>query len=219
MASLRILIAAGMAVTLLAMAGCGGQKPKPAAATTVSFNLSYNKYSASNERLGETAFEDGLQLLFRVIPGAILGKPPEAILVTENPHDGQLHLTLPANAERYAQPLQAESLVVTPADTKVVRLASYHSYPHYSEPAGSGGFVDRNSGNPLVLVYFSQPVTISGILELDQQTLVHELEIPSAGWHWLELVSDQPEQVVIKRYFGREADIEFRIIAENIISL
>ncbi|GAB2191930.1 hypothetical protein [Sessilibacter sp. MAH2] len=183
------------------------QTVKPA-----SFTLTYQKYSTSRAPLLLETVDEGLTLWFPAIPGGLVGTPNNQMLAEVVVTQKQFQLDLPESPQDIAKP--SSKMNIRPADTALIRVGTFHGFPN-SEPGG-GGFINKHSGNHLILVYFSKPCVIKGDISTDLHT--ENLTIAQPGWNWLELVPDelgyQP-----KVYTGSETNIEMAIYVNNAISL
>lgn len=205
--------------SLACLSGCGPASvtPQPPKAEFVSFALSYGKYTPSRQKLSEQVNDQGLELLFPVISGGLFGQPSETLLRRLSVDGGHFQLTLPNTMDNLATPYVGSELVITPEDTRLLRLATFYAYAQQS--SGGGGFLQRTSGNPLILIYVSQPATVKGRAKVDERSFVHDYQLTERGWHWLEFINTGENTVQVRPYSGSTQQIEFSVFVENLISL
>lgn len=108
-----------------------------------------------------------------------------------------------------------QGLAVSPADARIARLLfGLFDSLHYPIPAVVG-FIDRASGAQLALLYADRPARITGRIDLAHTgTFVdadatararftgsfdHDIRIPSAGLHWLQIREVGPRSFHVSR--------------------
>lgn len=185
-----------------------------------SFELGYGFYTQSFQRLEGYRQESGLTLIFPAIPGALFGNPTGDILHIADVGDGPtFDLVLPGNVSARAETLNSQELDVAPSDTKVLRLATFHIFPSYENHIGGGGFVNAESGNFLILVYFSNAVEIRGTTSMGGEVFDHEVSVSEPGWSWIEVAELSPNSYQVYQYDGSAEDVEFSVIVDNASSI
>lgn len=205
-------------VMILVLSGCENlplldTEYKPQAQ---SFAMRYKKYSSSGESLDEAFIDEGLQLLFPAIPGGIFGTPSSTVLDYVEVHDHTFTLNLPANINEIAQPYSMDQLDISPETLKIVRVETFHSVPN--GPIGKGAFKNSESGNLLILIYFSKPARITGELINGYDVYIHDIAIKQAGWNWIEITREH-DAFVLKQFEGSNNAIELALFVQNILNL
>ncbi len=181
-----------------------------------SFAMRYKKYSPSGESLDDSFIDEGLQLLFPAIPGGIFGNPSSRVLDYIEVKEHSFTLSLPANINEIAQPFASDKLTVSPKNLEIVRVETFHSVPN--GPIGKGAFKNTESGNLLILVYFSKSAKITGELTNNGDVYVHDISVKRPGWHWLE-ISREDSAFILKKYEGSDNAIELALFVQNILNL
>ncbi len=188
--------------------------------STHSFEMHYGFYSYSRERLTGYDKKTGLKLIFPTIPGALFGNPTDDILHVSEPTEGYtFNLPLPSNVDDKAATFREPGLSISPSNTKVLRLATFHAYPPYEANVGGGGFINTATGNFLILVYFSNPVDITGTVLLGEDRFDHEITTSSAGWNWIEISELSKNRFRLSDYHGNRDSIEFSVLINDAFSI
>lgn len=186
----------------------------------IDFLLNNNHYSHDYQKLTGVRVNQPVTLFFPVISGAIFGRPGNNLMqvVTTKPGDS-FYLSLPGNAIGHADFLLQPELVIIPADTKLLRLGTFHMYPDYQDKIGSGAFIDRTNSDALALVYFSKPASISGIIYDNKDSYEHEITITNPGWNWIKISQLSKHKYRLSTYDGSIENIDFAILLDDIISI
>lgn len=184
----------------------------------VSFALSYGHYTldpGSYELKAVPAPErhDDLRLTFLAVRGALTGAPDlNVFLSIPMKHDSQFALRLPTSIPGEVPPFESGSLELTPADTRLVRLETFHYYPVYGIFRGGGSFIHEPTGNTMLLVHFSQPARLRGSRPESSAVYRYSVDIERAGWSWLIVEPRAGNAFTVRRYSGPIDDIEFAIL-------
>jgi len=193
-------------IGFLVISGCSSSQNKTT--KEVSFRLNYGFYDKGDIKLKDHT-EQHLAFAFPIISGQLFGRPSKDMLafsIVTNPND--FLLKLPLDMKGHSAILQNSSLNIIPVSTKISRLGTFHYLPHYKNGLGGGGFKIKDSGNAVILVHFSQASKITGDLVIKNNTYVHDIEIDSTGWHWLEILKTSSNNYTLKSYNGNINDIE-----------
>jgi len=179
-----------------------------------SYDMSYQRYSYSLQPISESFVDEELNLIFPAISGAILGNPNGVILNIIEAKQGQLVFDVPQNIDDIAKEVTYSELSVEPADTRVLRMGTFHSYPYY-QTLGDASFVNGQNGNALIFVYFSQQSRVSGKMEVYDEIFEHQLDIKQSGWNWIEITRQSDKHYVLKNFGGNVEDIYFAVLLDD----
>jgi hypothetical protein len=80
-----------------------------------------------------------------------------------------------------AKELSHKVLTIEPAGTKVIRLGTFHVYPKTKKQIGGGMFINSESKEAYMLVYFSQPATLTGTLPSNEGNSLFNIQNARAG--------------------------------------
>jgi hypothetical protein len=84
-------------------------------------------------------------------------------------------------------------LAITPADTRIARLATITtSAGDPGKSIGGTGFLGAAAGDALLMVYFDRPCTLSGVARRRGSMVTYNIEIATSGVHLIRLVRDTP---------------------------
>ncbi len=198
------------------VAACSSIGPQGDRLGSVKYDISYSHYAYNSKRVPYTA-EGQLSLIFPAIPGLIFGRPTENILsIVDVQSSKEFTLELPSFLDQEADYLREPQLKISPKDAKILRLGTFHIYPHYQGEVGGGGFIDTESGNALILVYFSKPSKLTGTLVSSGKNYHHDIKISTAGWHWVEVNTIHPQEYVLKKYAKSEKTIDFMVFVDDV---
>ncbi|QBY05417.1 hypothetical protein E2K93_14020 [Thalassotalea sp. HSM 43] len=185
-----------------------------------SYQLDYGFYSYTYEKIDNYPAEADLNLLFPAIPGSIFGMPsPELVHISSVNNDFTFELTLPNDMDALASRLTGGALMITPADTKVLRLGTFHVFPSMRDSVGGGGFIHKPSGDFMLLVYFSKSAHISGQFAIGRDQFEHDINIPAAGWHWIKIGKQSDYSYRLSTFDGDSDQIEFFVLVENVFNV
>lgn len=185
-----------------------------------SMQLKYGYYTYDQQRIGGYKTVEDLVLFFPAISGQIFGDPTDYLIsqvsVTDN---DQFVLQLPRNLDSQTQIFTDTSLNVVPSSASILRVATYHLYPSYNDELGGGGFINSKTEEPLILMYFSEPVQITGSF-LDQgETFSHNIKVEHAGWHWIQVSETFHNHFELSLFKGPTEDIEFMVLVTDVTSV
>ena len=178
------------------------------------YELSYQRYSYNLQPISETFVDEELNLIFPAISGAILGNPNGLILQVAEGKQGQFTFAVPQGIDELAKEITQSGLTVDPADTRVLRMGTFHSYPYYHS-LGDASFVNGQNGNALIFVYFSQQSRVAGSFEIYNEIFDHQLDIKEAGWSWIEIAKQNDNHYLLKNFSGTFEDIYFAVLLDE----
>jgi len=203
-------------LTVLMVAACAGLERRPPATAGMELPYGFYGFDPSSDRMRpvEAAMAgEGLELVFRVVSGTIMGapggRPSWSVPVLPG---GTFELPLPGAMDVPAERLASAPLEIEPADTRIARLATFHAYPEYGMFLGGGCFVDTRSGDYLLLVYFSNPARLSGSARGPAGTYEYEVTVERPGWAWLAVRERDVGSYRVRPYAGPADAIEFGVL-------
>lgn len=202
----------------LAAASCATVDEPVTAPRQVSFTLSYGHYVPvrDSHEPREVPAPDrggGLRLTFLVVRGALTGTPDHNVLQSfPIAHDSEFELRLPGSIPGAVPPFEPGPLELTPPDTRIVRLETFHHYPVYGIFRGGGGFIHEPTGNEILLVHFSRPARLRGSRPEAGADYRYTVDIERAGWSWLIVEPRSDDAFTVRRYTGPIDDIELAIL-------
>lgn len=186
---------AGLLLVLL-LSGCAMTGGVPDAERGLTELRAGVEYTDDDNQAIDARFQPGrLALVFPYIPGQIFGSPGSELLFTAllTPQASlQLDLTRALSAlDRGAITLQAgentAGMSIRPAGTRLARIGTFPFDARTREPLGEGGFIDARTREHMILMYFDRPCALSGTLEVDGESYLHDITIPAAGFHFLRV--------------------------------
>ncbi len=184
-----------------------------------SYVLRYGFYSYSYHKIENYKYENGLNLIFPSIPGAIFGNPTSDILaVSPVSSDYTFRLNIPNNLEKKAKRLSDNRLEIVPSNTKVLRLGTFHLSLSHQDQIGGGGFINTESGDFLILMYFSNPAEVKGTVKVGNDWYDHQISISKPGWSWIKLSELSANTYQLSVFSGDLSTIEFCVLVENLIN-
>lgn len=202
-----------MLVAAVILASCASL---PDERQDVVYNMSYGYYSVDLKPLPNVYKPQPPTLLFPSVPGAFYGAPDWDLLVQIVPvEEDRFVLELPGNADQYAQELDDPRLKVSPANTRLMRLGTFHFYGEDPHTLGGGAFTDLSTGDFIMLVYVSKPSHITGTIRLGQELHRHDVKLPTAGWHWVHGAQVSETEVLLTRYQADLDNLQFSVISED----
>jgi len=178
-----------------------------------SFVMSIAYYNDNGDALGHMVNGEKILLLFPSIKGQIFGIPRRPILTEVTVSDNEpFTVELPdLPGKESAMMVDSEwttGLTITPAQTQMLRVATMAFDKETRKPFAAGSLINPESGDNLLLMYFSMPCTISGTVETEGLQYQHQIEIDRAGWHWI--AGTQPSAGV---------KVEFAITVDGMLAL
>jgi len=98
----------------------------------------------------------------------------------------------------------SSSVTLVPKDARFARIATTVWSKTKPDLGKAVGWVDSETGNELVLLYFDRPCRLSGSLTLkslshDKLNEAFNVEVPSAGWLWLQIEHVDPLHSKVSR--------------------
>lgn len=185
----------------------------------VEYSLGVGQYTSSLARLDDIKTNEEVTLIFPTIPGAIFGAPSKDILFTAvTSLQSKFTLRLPQALPERAKAFSSAGLSITPIDTKVLRLGTFHYYSDY-EVIGGGGFANKKTGGFLSLVYFSKPSVVTGVVFEDQEKVEFKVTVKKSGWSWVKSIKISENNRIVTEYTGSLEDVEFAIIVPDETSI
>jgi hypothetical protein len=186
----------------------------------ITMELKYGFYVKDISGVEKTTGNIRPIIILPSIPGSIFGAPSEPVLYTARAKsDNKIIIELPENIDELAQSFEAEGLSISPGGAKILRLGTFHVDPSDPDTIRGGAFVNVETNQFLVLLYVAQATKIEGQLEVGNETFVHDLEFPDAGWHWIEFYKITKDRYVLRKYTGDEANIEFAVMVRKAIAI
>ena len=99
-----------------------------------------------------------------------------------------------ATIEALAAPLTEAGakvgLVISPRETRFVRLATFVGYPGTENGVGGATFHGSARNENLVMVYFDRPCRVSGVSHRSQGSVLYDVEVAQRGLTLLKIVRD-----------------------------
>jgi len=180
------------------------------------FQLTATHCTSSLEKVNNYRPNDELALIFPAIPGTIFGMPTNDVIqyVFTLPQK-EFSLELPNNMGERAKAFSQKGLTIKPANTKVVRLDTFHTYVEDQEKAGGGLFIDTLNNDAYVLVYFSQAATISGVEESNGEKSFFNIQNAKPGWNWIKAAKGIDETYTYTLHDNSNTNIQFCAFIEN----
>lgn len=88
-------------------------------------------------------------------------------------------------AERLIDRYKSLGLVADSKRTKIARFGSFGFHLKDPEAVIGTSFVDRDTQDSLMLVYFDRKSTLKGDIILGEEVYMHDVVIPKKGFYWL----------------------------------
>ncbi len=187
----RAVVGLGLLVLLC---GCGSREETPPPRNDW-FISSYVAFLDNDGKTPRPAPKTALRLWMPYVVGDIYGDPNEGEMspVTLNP---DLSFTLDLNAghaklERALIPTNFSQkwMQIEPKDARVARLSPFVQPADGIVPVGTAEWLDADTGQRLMLVYFDRPARIRGEIVYEGRSLLFDIETKQAGYVWIR----QPE--------------------------
>jgi len=186
--------------------------------TEQAYQLNYHRFTYGLQPVDDSFVDDGLNLIFPLVSGSIFGAPSEEILQISPANAGTFTFVVPQKVDGLAGEIDEQGLSVVPADTRILRMGTFHAYPYY-QTLGDGGFINGKNGNALVFTYFSKAVAITGKLFQYGEVFEHELNIQGPGWYWLEISKQGGNSYLIRPYDGTSQEIYFAVLLDEMAAM
>ena len=203
---------------MIFVGGCSSLKSTEKTANSlaeIEYNINYGFYAKGMQIL-QTNPETKISFIFPSIQGAIFGNPSDDLIYMTTIDRGfNFTLRLPQDMSDRAYILRDDRLVITPDDTKLMRLGTFHKNLSAEGDVGGGGFVDKKSGDYVVLVYFSKPSSVKGVVESRGVRYEHDIFVSKSGWNWIGISKKSETLFVLSQFRGSLDDIEFSIMTNN----
>lgn len=171
-------------------------------------------------------FPSNIVLWFPYIAGSIFGNPDSEtyFYIRLNGASSFSYdlLQVEEDVKQYASTLSQEysslGLSVEPEGASLARIGTFALDGNTGKDIGWGyGFKEPHDHSDMVLIYVDQPCSIGGEFELGGQSYSHDIDIESAGFHWLIIEKHGPDRKVLKTYKGASKPV-FYIYVKNIKS-
>ena len=154
-------------------------------------------------------------LRFPLIAGSIFGSASTGDILVEQARPGaliELSVERLRNAgARWASPVEPHvsdaGLVVQPKGARFARIGTFVADSRMNKTVGYGSFIDPRTRNVLILVYFDEPVRISGLLRVGTLEAEHNISIHSSGLYWI-----RTKELGNNRYELDKADVTGSVI-------
>jgi hypothetical protein len=186
----------------------------------ISIEMTYGFYSYDSMRLENHNPEGGLMLIFPTVPGAIFGNATGDVLhVARITHDYTFNLSLPSHLDNIAKTPNIAGFNVVPANTKLLRLGTFHTLPSHRNEIGGGGFINTQTGESLILVYFSNPAKVRGTVISGSEQFTHNITISKPGWSWIKATKLSANNYLLTEFDGSVGDIDFMVFVEAGLSI
>lgn len=162
----------------------------------ISLNAPLHFLAADNTSLPSKYFTKQILVYLPYIPGGLFGSPGlQKMYSGVLPRGLALNLDLHKIANdmnKLAEPLlarwQQQGLVITPADTRLLRVGTFAIDLNSRKPLGVVGFINPKTKNYLILVYVDKACWIKGDLFFAGRRFNHDIHLPSAGFHYINIV-------------------------------
>lgn len=161
------------------------------------------KTTVMNKRLELVENEDEGRILYvalHPIPGSLGGMPllKNSMLIRTRLGDdfalplgdlqSMIELAEPANAS-----MRASGIVITPLDTRLLRIGTFFQADTTTKELLGAGFVDTARHQNVVLAYFDRACSIVGNFHEGDLVISSSLQIPNAGLYWLRSDNTDPK--------------------------
>lgn len=183
-----------LAGLVTARAAEAADEQKDAALAPARFHIGQGYANRQNQQV-KAEYTGDKEFSFPGVPGGLFGDTDEqAQAKIEAKGMSDFELILAPDAKGAARPLAQgglnATLSISPTDTRVLRLGSFPFSAKDKHPLGGGGFIDADSRDGLLLVYFSQACELRGSVVFPKVALTNAIDvvIPFGGWHWLRSV-------------------------------
>ncbi len=201
-------------------------EPSSEQAALSELSISVEYFDDSNHKISPKYQPKRVVLSFPHIPGQIFGSPTEKSVFVTPVEVGDRTVVSLDDAQRLLESqaltlkdvAMTKGLSVRPKDTKFSRVGTFPHDAYTSELIGGGGFIDPASRNNLILMYFDRPSRITGDVVMDGKSTGHAIDIPAAGFHWIEVKhTGRKQHTLIRRAPLRE--VVFSIYLNELIRM
>ena len=216
-------------VMLLACSGCSNNivvKENHSRTGVLRIETQVEYVDKNYKHLQKQYFPKDVVLAFPYVAAGIFGRPDSEPLFVERLNE-ELSFSLDLVEKRKAikngsQPLVNKwlelGLSITPADTRLSRLATLPYDAITQKPVGGGGFINPSSRNRLILIYVDRACEIQGELDLSEGHYIHQLVLPTDGYFWLE-ISKTPEGTSVLSVYPDDGEVHFFIKIYDLLAV
>jgi hypothetical protein len=145
---------------------------------------------------------------FPVVQGDVMGSPstPSVLAVQASANGlitvplGELARKVRPFAKRFQARLPGARLSAQPAGLRIARVGTFF-YDNNFEITSGGGFRDPANNDYFTLIYADRSGTVKGLLPVKDEQITaytYDLDIPSAGLHWLRISQSDPTHAIVK---------------------
>jgi hypothetical protein len=148
--------------------------------------------------------------IFGAIPGTIFGSPQAPYTTAEADTISGLAFNLDQLSDFRGQATAltpkavSSGLVVTPANTRLLRVSTGFEISDVREQRSFVGFADSDPKHTLILAYFDQPCRVTGTIltppRIGEATKHRfDITIQKSGFHWLSISSKDANNLTVIR--------------------
>jgi hypothetical protein len=87
-----------------------------------------------------------------------------------------------------AQDYQGEALQLSPSGARILRIAATVNHPYTGQSLGETYWFDARRKTPMLLLYSDRETHIQGQVEIEGETITHDIRLPGAGLYWVRQV-------------------------------
>jgi hypothetical protein len=185
------------------LTGCASRKNEDGAAQAASnaprpaeHTIKLIKTVVMNKSLELVKSEEyGQSLLvsLRPIPGSLAGMPvmTNSLLIQARLGDdfrlsmAELERTVGPSAESADAGMLASGVVVSPSDTRFLRVGTFFQESPSPNALLGAGFIDAARRENVTLAYFDRACSLVGDVHIDDRVISFALKIPGAGLYWM----------------------------------
>lgn len=184
----------------------------------ISFQLTHSYYTTNGVRLEKQPYEEGLKFIFPAIPKQISGNPSnQPILAQSFPNKDQLFsLELPKHIELNDWMKTEDDFPSKPKNIGLVRLGTFSLVGDNYDDIQGGAFIDKVSGDILILVYVSEAVRMEKASENWPEDALVDLQFNHQGWHWIKAQELPNGNDKLTNFGGSVSNIEFMIFYKGL---
>jgi len=181
--------------SLLALGGCGPREEAPAPARADWVLESHVQFFEADRKTTRPAPKQDLRLWVPYVVGDLYGAPNAGELApVKLKPDLSFSLDLNKSHEKLASALvptefSQKWMSIEPKEARVARLSPWVMPADGIEPVGLCEWLDIDTGDKLMLVYFDRPARIRGEIVYEGRGLRFDLDSKEAGYLWIR----QPE--------------------------